>query len=77
MIPAGVRYAERYTPHKDSAKAQSIAFGMSTLGSVFSGSIGGVLYDALPVHSVLLVGTAAAAVGAAVCLIFSRPAAKP
>ena len=76
MIPAGVRYAERYTPHKDSAKAQSIAFGMSTLGSVFSGSIGGVLYDALPVHSVLLVGTAAAAVGAAVCLIFSRPAAK-
>ena len=77
MIPAGVCYAERYTPHKDSAKAQSIAFGMSTLGSVFSGSIGGVLYDALPVHSVLLVGTAAAAVGAAVCLIFSRPAAKP
>ena len=77
MIPAGVRYAERYTPHKDSAKAQSIAFGMSTLGSVFSGSIGGVLYDALPVHSVLLVGTAAAAVGAAVCLIFSRSAAKP
>jgi predicted MFS family arabinose efflux permease len=47
---------------------------MVTLGNILSSAIGGPLYDALPVRSVLLVGAASALTGAILCHIFSRPA---
>ena len=75
ITPAMVQYVILNIDPKDSAKGQALAFGMVTLGNILSSAIGGPLYDALPVRSVLLVGTAAALAGAAFCHVFSRPAA--
>lgn len=77
ITPASVRYTDLYIPAQDAAKGQTIAFAATTLGSVFSGSIGGVLFDNLPVRSALLVGTAVAVVGAVVCIAFSKPDREP
>jgi len=63
---AVVPYVGRTVAHKDSAKAQSLAFTMTTVGSVLSGVVGGRLYDALPVAAVLWIACAVSAVGAAV-----------
>lgn len=77
ITPASVRYTDLYIPAQDAAKGQTIAFAATTLGSVFSGSIGGILFDNLPVRSALLVGTAVAVVGAVVCIAFSKPDREP
>ncbi len=74
ITPAMVQYVVLHIDHKDSAKGQALAFGMVTLGNILSSAIGGPLYDALPVRSVLLVGAASALTGAILCHIFSRPA---
>ena len=76
ITPAMVQYVILNIDHKDSAKGQALAFGMVTLGNILSSAIGGMLYDALPVRSVLLVGAAAALVGAIFCHVFTRPAAR-
>ena len=73
ITPAMVVYVNQYIDHKDSAKGQALAFGMVTLGNILSSSIGGPLYDALPVRIVLLIGTGAALAGALFCHLFSRP----
>lgn len=73
ITPASVRYADLYIPAQDAAKGQTIAFAATTLGSVFAGSFGGLLFDNLPVRAALLVGTAVAALGAVVCIAFSKP----
>jgi predicted MFS family arabinose efflux permease len=49
---------------------------MVTLGNILSSAIGGPLYDALPVRSVLLIGVAAALMGALLCHVFTRPAVR-
>ncbi len=77
ITPASVRYTDLYIPAQDAAKGQTIAFAATTLGSVFSGSVGGVLFDKLPVRSALLVGAAVAVVGAVVCIAFSKPEREP
>ncbi len=76
ITPAMVQYVILNIDPKDSAKGQSLAFGMVTLGNILSSAIGGPLYDALPVRSVLLIGTAAALAGTALCHVFTRPAAR-
>ena len=76
ITPAMVQYVILYIDHKDSAKGQALSFGMVTLGNIFSSSIGGFLYDSMPVRSVLLIGAAAAFLGAILCHVFSCSAAR-
>lgn len=77
ITPASVRYTDIYIPPQDAAKGQTIAFAATTLGSVFAGSIGGILFDCMSVRSALMVGTAVAVVGAVVCISFSKPEREP
>ena len=63
-----VPYTERAVSHKDSAKAQSLAFSMTTFSSVLSGTVSGVLYDNASVTATLWVSAAVCAVGTLVCL---------
>jgi PPP family 3-phenylpropionic acid transporter len=72
ITPAMVQYVILNIDRKNSAKGQALAFGMVTLGNVLSSAIGGHLYDALPVCSVLLLGTVIAVFGAVLCHVFSR-----
>ena len=71
ITPAMVQYVILNIDRKDSAKGQALAFGMVTVGNVLSSAIGGHLYDALPVLSVLLLGTVAAVSGAVLCHVFT------
>lgn len=72
LTPAIVRYVNLYVDHRDSAKGQALAYGMVTLGNVFSSSIGGILFDALSVRQALLVGAAVALLGMLICQIYTE-----
>lgn len=72
ITPALVRYVDIYIDRKDSAKGQSVAAAMTSLGAIFASSLGGVMFDHMSVLATLLVGTGAAALGAAVCIAFSK-----
>lgn len=74
ITPASVKYADLYVPAQDAAKGQTVAFAVTTLASVFAGSVGGVLFDSMSTRAALLVATGTAVVGAAVCIAFSKPA---
>ena len=63
-----VGYADRQVARKDSAKAQSLAFSMTTIGSVLASLIGGPMFDSVGVKATMLTAAAIAAVGAAVAL---------
>ena len=63
-----VGYADRQVAAKDSAKAQSLAFSMTTIGSVLASLIGGRMFDTVGVKSTMLTAAAIAAVGAAIAL---------
>ena len=63
-----VGYADRQVAAKDSAKAQSLAFSMTTIGSVLASLIGGRMFDTVGVKSTMLTAAATAAVGAAIAL---------
>lgn len=76
IIPAMVRYVNLYIDPKDSAKGQSLSFAMTSLGSIFASSLGGVLYDSFGVSAALSVAVAVAALGAVVCFAFSKPAKR-
>ena len=73
ITPASVRYVTLYVPASDAAKGQSVAFGATTLASIFATSIGGVMFDAMSAHSVLLISAAVASVGAVAVIAFSAP----
>lgn len=77
ITPASVRYTDLYIPPKDAAKGQTVAFAVTTIGSVLAGSVGGMLFDNLPVRTALLIGTAVAVVGASICIAFSKPEREP
>jgi len=62
-----VQYVSLTVPSKDSAKGQSLAFGMTTLGSVLASYLGGLMFDTLPVRTSLLIVAAASFAGTAVC----------
>ena len=63
-----VGYADRQVARKDSAKAQSLAFSMTTIGSVLASLIGGRMFDAVGVRSTMLTAAAIAAVGTVIAL---------
>ena len=63
-----VGYADRQVARKDSAKAQSLAFSMTTIGSVLASLIGGPMFDTVGVRTTMLTATAIAAVGAVIAL---------
>ena len=72
MTPGMVRYVQLYIGPQDSAKGQALAFGMVTLGNVFSSSLGGLLFDVFPVRQTLLIGAAFSFLGMLFCLIFTE-----
>ena len=61
-----VGYADRQVARKDSAKAQSLAFSMTTIGSVLASLIGGAMFDAAGVKTTMLTAAAIAAAGAVI-----------
>ncbi len=63
-----VGYADRTVARKDSAKAQSLAFSMTTIGSVLASLIGGPMFDAVGVRPTMLTGAAIAAAGTIIAL---------
>lgn len=73
IIPAMVRYVNLYIAPKDSAKGQSLSFATTSLGSIFSSSLGGLLYDGFGVSAALTVAVFAAALGAVMCFVFAKP----
>ena len=73
ITPASVRYVSLYISASDAAKGQSVAFGVTTLASIFATSIGGVLFDAMSARAVLLISAVVASVGAVATIAFSKP----
>ena len=67
-----VRYADSCVARKDSAKAQSLAFSMTTVGSVLASLIGGRMFDAAGVRTTMLTGAAIALAGTVVALLGTR-----
>ena len=63
-----VGYADEMVARKDSAKAQSLAFSMTTIGSVLASLIGGSMFKSSGVQPTMLTATAFAAVGAAIAI---------
>ena len=66
-----VGYANSVVDARDSAKAQSLAFSMTTIGSVLASLIGGSLFDnpTLGAKGTMLIAAAIAAAGAVIALI--------
>lgn len=67
-----VGYADNCVARKDSAKAQSLAYSMTTAGSVLASLIGGRMFDTAGVHTTMLTAAAIAFAGAAVALAGTR-----
>lgn len=65
--PAMVQYTGLVVGPRDSAKAQALAFGMTTLGCAFAGALGGLMYDNMTVRATLLASIAVSALGALLC----------
>ena len=67
FTPTMVRYVNLHISGADSAKGQSLAYSMSTLGSVFASFLGGMLFDRISVTAVLFTGAAVSALGVLIC----------
>ena len=63
-----VGYANETVAQKDSAKAQSLAFSMTTIGSVLASLIGGSMFKTAGVRPTMLTATAIALLGSAVAI---------
>ncbi len=63
-----VSYADSVVARKDSAKAQSLAFAVTTVGSVLSSLLGGQLFDTMGVRNTMLTASGICAVGAAIAV---------
>jgi PPP family 3-phenylpropionic acid transporter len=63
-----VGYADEVVARKDSAKAQSLAFSMTTIGSVLASLIGGSMFKTVGVRPTMLTATAFAAAGAVIAI---------
>ena len=72
-----VSYADHQVARKDSAKAQSLAFSMTTIGSVLASLIGGQMFDTAGVKSTMLTAVMIAAVGAVIALAGTRTRKHP
>lgn len=67
-----VPYVEKMIRHEDSAKAQSLAFSMTTMGAVLAGLISGALFDHMSVTSTLWISAAACAAGSVIAILGTR-----
>ncbi len=63
-----VSYAGQVVDRKDSAKAQSLAFSVTNIGSVLSSLIGGRMFDTVGVRPTMLTAAAICAVGAVIAI---------
>ena len=63
-----VGYADEVVARKDSAKAQSLAFSMTTIGSVLASLIGGSMFKTAGVQTTMLTATGFAFVGAVIAI---------
>ena len=63
-----VGYADETVDRKDSAKAQSLAFSMTTIGSVLASLIGGIMFKTTDVRTTMLLASGFAAVGASISI---------
>lgn len=57
VTPAFVEYTALVVPKKDATRGQALSYSVTTLGGIFASLSGGLLYDALPVSTVLVVAT--------------------
>lgn len=64
-----VPYVAETVAYEDSAKAQSLAYTMTTVGSVLASLLAGPMYDALSVSATLWIACGVCAAGTAVALI--------
>ena len=64
-----VRYADSVVDRKDSAKAQSLAFSMTTIGSVLASLIGGAMFDTAGVRTTMLTAVVISAIGTVIALL--------
>lgn len=67
-----VGYADSVVARKDSAKAQSLAYSVTTLGSVFASLIGGPMFDSAGVKTTMLTAAGIALIGTLVALAGTR-----
>ncbi len=72
-----VPYVDQAIRYEDSAKAQSLAFTMTTVGSVLASMIGGVLYDRAGVGNTLWISCAICACGSAIALLGMETKGEP
>ena len=63
-----VGYANSVVARKDSAKAQSLAFSMTTIGSVLASLIGGYMFDVTDVKTTMLAAAGIAMLGAVIAI---------
>ena len=70
ITPALVQYVSLTIRPEESAKGQSLSYSMTTLGSIFAGLFGGIMYDSLSVRTTLLIGSAVCLAGAVLCFAF-------
>ena len=69
FTPAIVAYTVKMIPYEDSAKAQSLAASMSTLGVILSGLLCGILIDRFSVRRTMLLFAGVVAAGAFLCIL--------
>lgn len=67
--PAIVAYTIKKIPYEDSAKAQSLAASMGTLGVILSSISCGILIDRISVRKTMLLFACVGAAGAILCII--------
>ena len=67
-----VPYVDEVISHEDSAKAQSLAFSVTMLGSVFASTVSGHLFDVMSVSSVMWISCAVCAVGSVLAVLGVR-----
>ena len=67
-----VDFVAETVPFEDSAKAQSLAYSMTTVGAVLASLIAGRLYDTLTVPQTLWIACAVTAAGVALALLGAK-----
>lgn len=69
FVAAIVPYVQKVISPRDAAKGQSLAFTVTTVGSVLAALFGGSLFDSIGVQSTLFVATGFAALGAVLAIL--------
>lgn len=71
-----VSYTDTVVDRKDSAKAQSLVYSMTTIGSVLASLLGGRLFDILDVRKTMLIAAAICAAGTVIAIAGTRERAR-